>query len=286
MSDSPFLTLADAFERLDAAGESEFFVHACTRTDLERLFGDDNPFAGFDVSTLTRLPATLFGHDSAERVTARLLAFITGSREFKNAFYSLAGSAATDAGAFLDELVRQALLRPSGLLRPNGVHVVAGYAPWVFVPLSSPPSETLQAIPRPWIVHVNIRPLSLASAALCRRLAQPADTAQSAVTGELPEDIGDYVPASQIYQARFDHYEQFRRWLKDIPESQIRRYKPRPNRLLIHIGDWHKYWQTVDEEAWKRIDEVEARQKTPRLDRKKAGRKNNATLLAGEDSTT
>jgi len=126
--------------------------------------------------------------------------------------------------------------------------------------------------------------------AVTTRLENPSatreETAQSAATGDVPNDKGDYVPASTIYQDRFRHYEQFRRWLNTIPESQIRRYKPRPNRLLIHIGDWHNYWRTVDEEAWKRINEVEARQKTPRLDRNKAGRKGNAKLLTGEDATS
>ena len=107
--------------------------------------------------------------------------------------------------------------------------------------------------------------------AVTTRLENPSatreETAQTPVAGDVPNDKGDYVPVSTIYKARFPNYKQFRRWLDKMPESEIRRYKPRINRLCIHIGDWHNYWRTVDEEVWKRMDEVEARQKTPQLDR-------------------
>lgn len=78
-----------------------------------------------------------------------------------------------------------------------------------------------------------------------------------------PED-SHYVPASRLYREHFRSYRGFKRWLTRTPENVVRRYRPRPNRLMIHLADWQAYWRVVDEEAWKRLDEAEARREVVR----------------------
>ena len=73
-----------------------------------------------------------------------------------------------------------------------------------------------------------------------------------------------YVPASRLYREHFRSYRGFKRWLTRTPENVVRRYRPRPNRLMIHLADWQAYWRVVDEEAWKRLDEAEARREVVR----------------------
>jgi len=98
------------------------------------------------------------------------------------------------------------------------------------------------------------------NASLVSRPAEP--------TGATSQRSYDYVPASQIFMERFDTYKQFRRWLDSIGEEVVRRYKPRRNRLMVHAGDWYRFWGDVDKQAWKRVDDAIERAEAVRKRRK------------------
>ena len=71
-----------------------------------------------------------------------------------------------------------------------------------------------------------------------------------------PSAEDPYVPASCLWQSRFDTYAQFKRWFDKIPDSTIRRCKPWTQRLEIHAADWVRYWSQKDIAEFESLDEV------------------------------
>ena len=59
-----------------------------------------------------------------------------------------------------------------------------------------------------------------------------------------PDDDA-YVPASALWRDEFGTYRKFKTWLKNTPETEVRRRRPRENRLELHAADWARHWDAV-----------------------------------------
>ena len=73
------------------------------------------------------------------------------------------------------------------------------------------------------------------------------------------DDATIYRLASELWPERtqahpfFSNYDAFKRWFDKIPETQIRRRKPSPQRLEIHEGDWSQYWKTWERDRFEML---------------------------------
>jgi hypothetical protein len=79
---------------------------------------------------------------------------------------------------------------------------------------------------------------------LCSFLERTIDEAEAA-----------FVPAGVLWQNRFKTYKAFKKWLDATPE--VHQQNPRANRLLIHAGDWDRYWQERDQRPFAMLDAQE-----------------------------
>ena len=67
-------------------------------------------------------------------------------------------------------------------------------------------------------------------------------------------DDSAYVSAVSLWKDKFDNYKAFKRFLDGHPE--IRNRNPRKNRLVIHAGDWAKYWDKQHEQVFDALGEA------------------------------
>ena len=74
---------------------------------------------------------------------------------------------------------------------------------------------------------------------------KPAETVETSA-GEPQADRSAYVGASTLWGDRFATYRKFETWLKNTPETEVRRRRPRKNRLELHAADWARYWDAFD----------------------------------------
>jgi hypothetical protein len=74
-------------------------------------------------------------------------------------------------------------------------------------------------------------------------------------------DESAFAPAGGLWRPRFKSYKKFKKWLDQQPEGRIRRRSPRSNRLDVHVGDWHSYWNERDRQHTELLDD-EALQET------------------------
>jgi hypothetical protein len=73
--------------------------------------------------------------------------------------------------------------------------------------------------------------------------------------GPPDDDETAFVTASTLWPQKYKTYKEFKVAFDKIPEAVIRRRKPSPQRLLIHAGDWVRYWSKFDEQAFEAMDE-------------------------------
>ena len=104
--------------------------------------------------------------------------------------------------------------------------------------------------PRSYAESIRQNPRSYAEPirGYCKILRRHLD----AKAGESTEDDLVWVLASKLYPERFKSYRKFVAFLDEHPE--IRRRKPSPQRLKVHVGDWVNYWLTVDNATFDAID--------------------------------
>ncbi len=74
---------------------------------------------------------------------------------------------------------------------------------------------------------------------------KPAKPSRKADSEHDAEDASAYVGASTLWGDRFSTYDKFKTWLKKTPETEVRRRRPRKNRLELHAGDWARYWDAL-----------------------------------------
>lgn len=73
-----------------------------------------------------------------------------------------------------------------------------------------------------------------------------------------------YVPVGMVWREQFDAYHKAKRFLDDHTEIKTR--NPSPQRLVVHAGDWHRYWakqqgnsDPTDEQIGDYLEEIEQR---------------------------
>ena len=67
-------------------------------------------------------------------------------------------------------------------------------------------------------------------------------------------DESAFISARPLAVERGMSLPQLNKLLKKIPETQIRRRKPSPQRLELHAGDWHRYFEEQDRQRDEAFD--------------------------------
>ena len=93
---------------------------------------------------------------------------------------------------------------------------------------------------------------------------------------EPTDDESSWIAASKVHPDKFKTYKKFLAFLQEHPE--IRTNKPSSQRLNVHAGDWARYWASLDDKAFERLDTLDsefmgdARRRQVDVREKKAGK--------------
>jgi hypothetical protein len=127
--------------------------------------------------------------------------------------------------------------------------------------------HTVPSMPAPFPKQANDLQQALEAADLMLTWCDEADAAMKAPAdkseqreangGSIAAEEGDdsaFVPAGTLWQQHFTQYKQFKTWLDRTSESEIHRRNPSKNRLVIHAGDWAKYWAAQEKKGFASLD--------------------------------
>ena len=95
-------------------------------------------------------------------------------------------------------------------------------------------------------------------------LQRPIDTADATngngdFNTDTPADPSAYVGAYEVFPERFEKFKEFKRFIATHSiaffapqeDNKIRIWKPSPQRLSVHLGDWKRYWGEEDQKNLK-----------------------------------
>jgi hypothetical protein len=92
--------------------------------------------------------------------------------------------------------------------------------------------------------------------------------APAPATANTAPDESSWVLISKLQPARIENIRERKRFLARHPEIRTRRPstkegKPNPKRMEVHIGDWVKYWDRVDNQTFDNLDSAAPAPITP-----------------------